>query len=112
MQEWNTYRGKALGHWWQTQWLNVIPNVRWGDERTYKFCCNGVPHNAPICVGSYGNLKKTRNREFFQKGLEFVVSTLNPSCIVVYGGTPDDVFQCCTDAGIRILAFEPEFRDD
>lgn len=105
MQEWNTYRGKALGHWWQSQGLNVIPNVRWSDGRTYKFCCNGIPANATICVGSYGSLRDSRNREFFRKGLEFVVSELHPLCIVVYGGIPDDVFSCCTEEGIKLLHF-------
>ncbi len=46
MQQWNTYRGKALGHWWQSNGLNVLPNVRYGDSRTYEFCCAGVPKNS------------------------------------------------------------------
>ena len=72
MQAWNTYRGKALGHWWQSQGLNVIPNVRWGDERTYEFCCAGVPKNSVIAVGSYGCMKTLRERKFFAKGLEYM----------------------------------------
>ena len=38
MQQWNTYRGKALEHWWQEEGIPVIPNVRAGDQRTYDFC--------------------------------------------------------------------------
>ena len=33
MQVWNTYRGHALGYWLSRQGLEVISNVRWGDER-------------------------------------------------------------------------------
>lgn len=109
MQEWNTYRGKALGHWWQSQGMNVLPNVRYSDERSYRFCCNGVPSKATICVGSYGCLKDSQNRALFKQGLAFIVSYLKPLCIVVYGGVPDDVFSCCTEAGIKIVSFPGGF---
>ncbi len=42
MQEWNTYRGKALAFWLQKNGIEIIPNIRWNDERTYNFCFNGV----------------------------------------------------------------------
>lgn len=32
----NTYLNRQIGHYLQEQGLYVIPNVRWGDERTYK----------------------------------------------------------------------------
>ena len=31
----NTYMNRAVGYYLQSQGLYVIPNVRWGDERTY-----------------------------------------------------------------------------
>lgn len=34
MQMWNTYRGRSIGFWLQANGIPVIPNVRWGDERT------------------------------------------------------------------------------
>lgn len=43
MQQWNTYRGKAIGHWLQANGIPVIANVRFADERSYDFCCMGVP---------------------------------------------------------------------
>lgn len=33
MQVWNTYHGHVLGYWLSRQGLEVISNVRWGDER-------------------------------------------------------------------------------
>ena len=110
MQKWNIYRSRALGHWWQSQGLKVLPNVRYGDERTYSFCCNGVPANATICISSYGCLKDPTNRVMFRKGLRFVSGHLKPSCIVVYDGIPDDVFSCCTDAGIKLVHFAGGWR--
>ena len=57
MQQWNTYRSRAIGHWLQENGIPVIPNVRWGDERTYDLCCAGVPRNSTIAVGSHGCIK-------------------------------------------------------
>ena len=105
MQQWNTYRGKALGHWWQSLGMNVIPNVRWSDERSYVFCCNGLSERSIICVGSYVCLRDRRDRILFRQGLEFVIDYLHPVCIIVYGGIPDDVFSCCARAGIRVINF-------
>ena len=42
MQEWNVYRSRALAHWLQENGVRVIPNIRWGDERTYELCCEGI----------------------------------------------------------------------
>lgn len=110
MQAWNTYRGKALGHWWQSQGLNVIPNVRCADERSYSFCCDGVSERSTICIGSYGCLRDKKDRALFGQGLKFIIERLKPLCIVVYGGVPDDIFSCCTDAGIKILHFPGGFH--
>lgn len=109
MQQWNTYRGKALGHWWQSSGMAVLPNVRAGDKRTYGFCCNGVPKGGAICVGSHGCIKIREEREYFKRGLKAIVDTLHPTCIVVYGSAPDDVFEIYRDMGITILQFDSEF---
>ena len=109
MQQWNTYRGKALGHWWQKQGIKVLPNVRFSDERSLKFCCNGVPKNSPIAIGSHGCLRIKKDRELFIAGLEAVVTYLRPSCLVVYGATPSDVFSIYSEAGISVLQFDSEF---
>ena len=109
MQQWNTYRGKAIGHWWQSLGLTVLPNVRYSDERSYEFCCNGVHKHSIICVGSYGNLRLRENKHFFKLGLRFIVHELEPSGIVVYGAAPDDIFSSYVETGIRVVPFESEF---
>ena len=109
MQEWNTYRGKALGSWWQSQGLKVLPNVRFADERSLSFCCNGIAKGSIICIGSHGCLHVKQDREYFKKGLEEVIKKLRPTDIMVYGCTPADVFGICEKSGIRIHKFESEF---
>jgi hypothetical protein len=109
MQEWNTYRGKAIGHFLQNYGIAVLPNVRAGDERTYDFCCNGVVPGETICIGSHGCVKIKEERSFFKRGLAAIVDRLNPTCIVVYGKAPDDIFFEYKGRGIRILQFDSEF---
>lgn len=42
MQMWNTYRGRAIAVWLQNNGVEIIPNVRFNDERTYEFCFDGI----------------------------------------------------------------------
>ena len=57
MQYWNIYRSRAIGHWLQENGIHVIPNIRFGDERTYKVCCAGIPKKSVISIGSHGCIK-------------------------------------------------------
>ena len=109
MQQWNTYRSRAIGHWLQENGIPVIANVRWGDERTYDLCCAGVPRKSTIAVGSHGCIKLVREREFFKQGLAYAVKKLRPQTIIVYGTAPDAVFDEYRKAGIRIIQFDSDY---
>ena len=50
MQLWNTYRNRALAVWMQDNGIEVIPNIRFNDERTYSFCFDGVEKNSTVAV--------------------------------------------------------------
>ena len=56
MQIWNIYRSRAIGHWLQSNGIKVIPNIRYGDRRTYKICCDGISKNCVIAIGSHGTI--------------------------------------------------------
>ena len=109
MQQWNVYRSRAIGHWLQENGIPVIANVRWGDERTYDLCCMGVPHHATIAIGSHGCIKLLREREQFSRGLQYVVNKVKPKAIVVYGTTPDPIFQKYRDNGITIIQHDSDY---
>lgn len=109
MQAWNAYRGRALASWLAENNIEVIPNVRFGDERTYTFCFDGVEKGKTIAVGTYGCIKKKADRLCFIAGLAQAVKRLTPKTIVVYGAAPDSIFKPYKDMGIRVIAFESEF---
>ena len=50
-----------------------------------------------------------REREFFIKGLDYVIRKLHPKTIIVYGAAPDAVFSKYSSAGIRILQFDSDY---
>ena len=106
MQQWNTYRSRAIGHWLQENGIPVIPNVRWGDERTYDLCCAGVPRNSTIAVGSHGCIKLLQERPYFINGLDYAVRKLRPKIVIVYGTAPEYIFDKYREQGIEIMQFD------
>lgn len=95
----NVYRSRAIGHYLQKNGLQVIPNVRWGDERSYttevlpeRFAFLGLPKGGIVSVGTYGCIKKREDRYQFKSGLNELLAVVEPEIVLVYGAMPDDVF--------------------
>ena len=109
MQMWNTYRSRAIAVWLQNNGVEVIPNVRFGDERTFSFCFDGIEENKTVAVGTHGCIKRKEDKIFFKIGLARMVQRLLPKTIIVYGSVPDGIFKPYKDMGINIIAFESEF---
>lgn len=108
MQLWNIYRSRAIGTWLQFNGVKVIPNLRYGDWRTFKVCTDGLPQHSVIAIGTHGTLKGLEDRDIFVKGLDVVIRRIMPVAIIVYGACPDDIFHKYQDMGIRIYHFESE----
>lgn len=108
MQEWNTYRGRAIGAWAQAEGIHVICNVRVGDDRSFEFCCLGVPKYNTIAVGSHGCIKVKEDRQWFSMGLANIIHKVHPATIIVYGTKPDELFKQYEDAGIMVICFKSE----
>ncbi len=88
----NTYMNRAVGHYFQNKGINVIPNVRWGDERTYDFCFDGLELGGIYAISTHGCMKKKVEKEYFKKGLRVFLDKLNPNKVIVHGAMPKDVF--------------------
>ena len=109
MQMWNTYRSRAIAVWLQNNGVEVIPNVRFGDERTFSFCFDGLEENKTVAIGTHGCIKQKEDKIFFRIGLARMAQRLSPKTIIVYGSAPDSIFKPYRDIGINIIAFESEF---
>ena len=109
MQIWNIYRSRAIGHWLQKNGVLVIPNIRYGDKRTFRISCDGIEEHCVIAVGSHGNMKNRIDREVFLEGFDYVVRTLQPSSIIIYGSAPEKYFQKYYESGMKIIRFESDY---
>lgn len=105
VQLYNIYRSRAIGCWLQVNGVKVICNLRWGDRRTHRLCCNGAPRCCVIAVGTHGTLKDCEDRRCFVGGLATVVALLQPTAIVVYGDAPDSIFRAYRETGIEVVPF-------
>lgn len=109
MQLWNIYRSRAIGHWLQMNGVTVIPNIRYGDRRTYRVSCDGIEKHCVIAVGTHGNMKHKVDREIFLEGFDVIINRLQPTVVVIYGSASAKYFQKYIDAGIEIVQFESDY---
>ncbi|WP_303174463.1 DUF4417 domain-containing protein [uncultured Desulfovibrio sp.] len=103
MQIWNTYRNRSIAYWLQREDVPIIPNVRWGDERTYAFAFEGLAEGGTVAVSTNGTLRGKMDREYFKQGLAYMVAVLRPKTIVNYSQTPDDIFGPYKAKGLEIV---------
>lgn len=96
----NVYRSRAIGHFFQTHGMYVIPNVRWGDERSYttcvlpeKFAFLGLPKHSIVCIGTYGACQTREEKYYMRHGLIAMLEELEPEVVLVYGAMPEEIFQ-------------------
>ena len=103
MQIWNIYRSRAIGNWLQENGVPVIPNVRWGDDRTVDICTAGLTKHGTIAIGSHGCIKDYSNRILFRRGFIHVIRRLVPNNIIIYGTLPSDLLEECRTMGINVI---------
>ena len=93
------YLNRAVGYYLKKQGLYVIPNIRWGDERTYtteifreKVAFLGVDKHSIVSIGTYGQIKSAESKRIFREGLIAMLDTLEPKVVLVYGAMPVSIF--------------------
>lgn len=93
------YLNRAIGHYLKKQGIYVIPNIRWGDERTYtreifreKVAFLGVEKHSVVSIGTYGQVKSAESKRVFREGLVAMIEELEPEVVLVYGSMPNIIF--------------------
>ena len=97
------YRNRALGYWLQANGINIVINVRWGDDRTYGFAFEGLPEGGTYAVCTHGCIQDKLDRYFFKNGLAAMVDALKPDTIVNYSYYSKDIFGEYENKGIEII---------
>ena len=106
MQIWNTYRNRAIAFWLQNNSVDVIPNIGWGDERSYSFCFDGIPKGSTVAISTNGCIRDKRDRFYFKKGLGKMIEVIKPSAVINYSNMPDDIFLPFIEQGHKIIGIE------
>ena len=76
--------------------------------KTYAFCCDGVSKGGTIAVGSHGCIKVNIERIYFERGMSEIIKRLEPKRIIVYGATPDYIFDDYIKSGIEIIQYNSD----
>ncbi len=87
LQIYNDFRNKFLMAYFQSKGIKVIPNVTWGDCKTYNWCFDGLPKQSLLAICSNGCLKKL-SKELFIQGFNQMVKVLQPTQIICIGKLP------------------------
>ena len=93
------YLNRAVGYYLSTKGIYTIPNIRWGDERTYttevfdeKVAFLGVDKHSIVSVGTYGQIRTAESKRYFREGLVAMLDELEPEIVLVYGAMPPQIF--------------------
>lgn len=95
----NTYKSRAIGHYYQSHGVYVVPQIRWGNSLTYtteelpeRLAFLGVEKHSIVAIGTYGCIRTADDKREFRAGLDAMMETLEPRIVLVYGPMPESVF--------------------
>ena len=104
------YRRQWCGAYWQSLGLDVIPDVVWGDEESFKYCFEGIPKGGTVAVSSVGVSRdgdwNGRNGNMFKVGYDEMMRRIQPETVLYYG----DLIDGLEGNIIRIPSFYAEKR--
>lgn len=92
LQIMSCYRRQWIGAYWQSLGLDVIPDVIWGEPKTFEWCFDGIPQGGTVAVSSVGVKRDPDwNGEdgLFVLGYKEMLKRLKPDTILFYGDLID-----------------------
>lgn len=86
VQLFNRYRSMWVARYWQKAGFKIIPSLSWSDERSYDFCCSGIPYNCDLVSLQCRTTKSKLGKEYFMNGINETLNRINPKKVIIYGG--------------------------
>lgn len=91
MQQWNIYRSRWCGRYWQELGFQVIPTISWSTLESFAFCFEGLACNSLVAVSASGvDLDEPTQHDRFMAGFREMIRRLQPSTVLAYGSLPDE----------------------
>lgn len=81
----------------------VVPNVSWGDRRTFDFCFDGIEEGKTVAVSSHGACRDKTEKYHFLDGLVALLERLEPPSVVFHGPVFREAAELLSENGVRII---------
>lgn len=107
-QIFQVYKSRAVGNFLMRNSIPIIPNIRWGDERTYEFAFEGIEKWGTVATGVQGAYKNQENDSYFKDGFYQMLEALEPETILCYGHLPETLKAECTRRNIVFKIYPTE----
>ena len=107
-QIFQVYKSRAIGNFLMQNGIQIIPNVRWGDERTYEFAFEGIDKWGVVAVGAQGGYNNNENTRYFESGFYKMLDVLDPETILCYGDLSDSLRAECELRKIKLKTYQTE----
>lgn len=108
MQIFQVYKSRAVGNFLMQNEIQIIPNVRWGDERTYEFAFEGIDKWGVVAIGAQGGYRDKENTQYFENGFYKMLEVLDPATILCYGELSDSLKAECSLRKISLKTYQTE----
>ena len=104
------YRRQWCAAYWQSLGLDVIPDVVWGEKKSFDFCFDGIPKHSTVAVSTVG-VKRDKDwnnatDSLFRDGYNAMLERLEPTTILFYG----DMIEGLEGNIVKIPSFYEERR--
>ena len=88
---WSVWRSRAVGAYFASRGISVIPNVRWAALDDLTWTLDGIEDCGTIAVSTQGLCSDHQFRDLLADGLRRISERLPSSQLLVYGPTPRTV---------------------
>lgn len=102
VQIFNHYRKHWCARYWQDHGINVIPCICWSTPDSFKWCFDGEPKNATVCVstiGGFGN--HVNNKQAWLNGYNEMYCQIKPCHVIIFGKEYEETKKDCKTSVLR-----------
>ena len=101
----NCRRRRYIEHWFYKLGFQVVPFVRWTDERSFEFCFLGLTKNSIIAISTYGSMQNKFLNKYFLIGLKELIVQVEPRLIIIYGSLSKEVIDILSNNNIKYIVY-------
>ncbi|MGE4341596.1 MAG: DUF4417 domain-containing protein [Bacilli bacterium] len=103
------FNNLSLSYFMGKNGIPIIPNIRYGVDRTRMDFLKAIPSNSLIAFGTYGFIKTIEEQKVWFDTIHKVIDTIHPSGVIVYGTLPKDIVSWFKLNRVPLYIYESHF---